>query len=152
MTGEQRFSKLMRLFVKGAKHKYLDAEKLGDMPDNMKLWVVNKKDWMVKYDLHRGFTTHLNLGKGLSLQEFVNSYHWSFTHFSSDENRLMAWLNGGTLLFCETKECETFDSRPFSRPLNEIFEDIIEKRIQEAVKRERRIWEMEQMQKKMDRG
>lgn len=139
----------MRMFVKGAKHQFLDAEKLGDMPDDMKSWVVNKKDWMAKYDLHRGFTDHLNQGSGLTLQEFVNFYHWSFTHFSTEEERLVAFLNGGTLLFCDTQECDKFDSHPFSRPLAEMMDDIIRKRVDEAVKRERRIWELEEKNKEI---
>lgn len=143
MTGEERFSRVMNKFSDGAKHVYHQAEMLGDMPDGMKPWVLKKEDWTLKYGLNRSFLNHLNRKHGMSLQEYVNSYHWAFSHFETEEDRLEAFLNGGTLLFCDTKECEQFDSHPFSRPLAEIMEGIIQKRVDDAVKRERRIWELQ---------
>ena len=85
----------------------------------------------------------------MSLQEYVNSQHWVFSHFETEEERLEAYLNGGTLLFCDTKECDKFASHPFSRPLADIMEDIIQRRVDEAVKRERRIWELEEKNKEI---
>lgn len=149
MTGEQRFSRVMNQFCDGAKHVYHEVEMLGDVPKGMKPWILNKEDWTLKYGLNRSFLSHLNHRHGMSLQEYVNSQHWVFSHFETEEERLKAYLNGGTLLFCDTKECDKFASHPFSRPLADIMEDIIQKRVDEAVKRERRIWELEEKNKEM---
>ena len=147
MTGEERFSRVMNQFCDGAKHVYHEVEMLGDIPKSMKPWLLNKEAWTAKYELKRSFLGHLNQKSGMTLQEFVNTYHWVFTHFETDEDRLVAFLNGGTLLFCDTMECDQFDSHPFSRPLAEIMEDVIQKRVDKAVKQERRIWELEEKNK-----
>lgn len=144
MTGEERFCRVLNQFCDGAKHVYHELERLGELRGNMKSWVLNKEDWTKAYGLKRSFLQHLNHKKEMTLQEYINASHWMFSHFETEEDRLQAYLNSGTLLFYDTKECQEFASHPFSRPLSEINEALLQKRVADAVKRERRIWELKE--------
>ena len=63
------------------------------------------------------------------LSEFVRFANWIFTHYPSEEDRLEALLEICTVLFCHTKENADYGWHPFSRPLNQINEDKIEKEL-----------------------
>ena len=45
----------------------------------------------------------------------------------------------GTVLFCHTKENADYGWHPFSRPLDQILEDMIEKEVKKRVEKEERI-------------
>ena len=45
----------------------------------------------------------------------------------------------GTVLFCHTKENADYGWHPFSRPLNQILEDMIETEVKKRVEKELRI-------------
>lgn len=138
------------MFRDKAKKKYREAERLNDLSDEMKKWVVNNKDMVVKFRLNSTFEVHLKQGKLMSLTECVKFFFWIFSHFKTQEDRMEAWMNAGTLLFYNTQECEDFDFHPFERPLDQIWEKVIEERVQERLKKELRIkrmeWELERMQ------
>ncbi|WP_147347170.1 MULTISPECIES: hypothetical protein [Segatella] len=71
-----------------------------------------------------------------SRKRFTN---WIFTHYTSEEVRLKVWMGIGTVLFCHTKENADYGWHPFSRPLDQILEDMIEKEVKKRVEKELRI-------------
>ena len=58
---------------------------------------------------------------------------------SSEPPRLKVWMGIGTVLFCHTKENADYGWHPFSRPLDQILEDMIEKEVKKRVEKEERI-------------
>lgn len=69
----------------------------------------------------------------------VRFTNWIFTHYASEEVRLKVWMGIGTVLFCHTKENADYGWHPFSRPLNQIYEDMVEKEVKKRVEKELRI-------------
>ena len=70
------------------------------------------------------------------LSEFVRFTNWIFTHYASEEVRLKVWMGIGTVLFCHTKENADYGWHPFSRPLDQILEDIHDREGSEEASRE----------------
>lgn len=105
----------------------------------MRAWVLKKSDIKKAFHLTRSFFTHLNKGEHMLLSEFVRFTNWIFTHYPSEEVRLEALLEVCTVLFCHTKENADYGWHPFSRPLNQILEDMIEKEVKKRVEKELRI-------------
>ena len=138
-TAEQRFDKFANQFVKDAKHIYAEKAAYHELTEGMLAWVLKKSDIMKKFHLKRTFFTHLNKGEYMLLSEFVRFTNWIFTHYDSEEDRLEALLEVDTVLFCHTKENAVFGWHPFSRPLNQIIEDKIEKEVKKRVEKELRI-------------
>ena len=91
------------------------------------------------FHLTRSFFTHLNKGEHMLLSDFVRFTNWIFTHYPSEEVRLEALLEVCTVLFCHTKENADYGWHPFSRPLDQIYEDMIEKEVKKRVEKEERI-------------
>ena len=138
-TAEQRFGKLSTLLVKVAKHTYFEKSAYHELTDGMRSWVLNKGDIQVKFHLKRSFFKHLKNGKLMLLSEFVRFTTWIFSHYPSEEVRLKAWMGIGTVLFCHTKENADYGWHPFSRPLDQIYEEMIEGEVKKRVAEEARI-------------
>lgn len=153
-TGEQRFGAVAMMFSEKAKKKYHAAERLNDMPESMKKWVVNKQDIIVKFHLNSTFSVHLKNGRLMSLTEYVKFFFFIFNCLETAEDRLMAWLNAGTLLFYNTLECEDFDFHPFDRPLDQLLNRVVEERVKKRLRQELRIkrmeWENERRQEEQE--
>lgn len=148
-TGEQRLDELLDLFERVVKHEYLEAKKLGDIPEDMQGWVVYKEDWEKEYGLKRAFNKHLKTGHGMTFSEFDKCLHWCLGFFDSEESRLQFFLDVGSLLFYHTLECKEFGSYPFSRPLDELLESIIKERVDEAVANALRTYKWQQRQEEI---
>lgn len=138
-TAEQRFDKFANQLVKAAKHIYSEKAAYHELTEGMLAWVLKKSDIMKKFHLNRTFFTHLNKGEHMLLSEYVRFTNWIFTHYDSEEDRLDALLEVDTVLFCHTKENEDYGWHPFSRPLNQLIEDKIEKEVKKRVEKELRI-------------
>lgn len=138
-TAEQRFDKFSNQLVKSAKHIYSEKAAYHELTDGMRAWVLKKSDIKKEFHLNRTFFTHLNKGEHMLLSEFVRFANWIFTHYDSEEDRLEALLEIDTVLFCHTKENADYGWHPFSRPLNQIIEDKIEKEVKKRVEKELRI-------------
>lgn len=138
-TAEQRFDKFSNQLVKSAKHIYSEKAAYHELTEGMRAWVLKKSDIMIKFHLKRTFFTHLNKGEYMLLSEYVRFTNWIFTHYDSEEDRLEALLEVDTVLFCHTKENAVFGWHPFSRPLNQIIEDKIEKEVKKRVEKELKI-------------
>ena len=138
-TAEQRFDKLSNQLVKSAKHIYSEKATYHELTEGMRAWVLKKSDIKKKFNLTRSFFTHLNKGEHMLLSEFVRFTNWIFTHYPSEEVRLEALLEVCTVLFCHTKENADYGWHQFSRPLNQILEDMIEKEVKKRVEKELRI-------------
>ena len=138
-TAEQRFDKFSNQLVKSAKHIYSEKATYHELTEGMRAWVLKKSDIKKKFHLTRTFFTHLNKGEHMLLSEFVRFANWIFTHYPSEEDRLDALLEIGTVMFCHTKENADYGWHPFSRPLNQIIEDKIEKEVKKRVEKELRI-------------
>ena len=138
-TAEQRFDKLSNQLVKSAKHIYSEKATYHELTEGMRAWVLKKSDIKKAFHLTRSFFTHLNKGEHMLLSEFVRFTNWIFTHYDSEEDRLEALLEIDTVLFCHTKENADYGWHPFSRPLNQIIEDKIEKEVKKRVEKELRI-------------
>ena len=52
---------------------------------------------------------------------------------------MKVWMGIGTVLFCHTKENADYGWHPFSRPLDQIYEDMVEKEVKKRVEKELRI-------------
>lgn len=150
-TAEQRFGQVVEQFISSAKHRYSDARQEGDVPAWMKEWLNLKGDFEPAYHLSRTFAKHLSQGTLMTLTEMVNLFHWIFTHFETEEDRLRAWLNAGTIFFCNTTECEENHSHPFSRPLGDILDAYIDKEVERRVKEELRIMDLKKMQEELEK-
>ena len=151
-TAEQRFGKLSTLLVKAAKHTYFEKKAYHELTDGMRTWVLNKSDILEKFYLKRSFLKHLKDGKLMLLSEFVRFSTWIFSHYSTDEQRMEVWMDLGTVLFCDTKENADYGWRPFSRPLNRIYEDKIEKEVEKRVAEEARIRGWKKAQGEIGKG
>jgi len=138
-TAEQRFDKFSNQLVKSAKHIYSEKATYHELTEGMRAWVLKKSDIKKEFHLNRTFFTHLNKGEHMLLSEFVRFANWIFTHYPSEEDRLDALLEICTVLFCHTKENADYGWHPFSRPLNQIIEDKIEKEVKKRVEKELRI-------------
>ena len=150
-TAEQRFDQVTNLFIKAAKHRYKEALQNGMMTEQMHSWINLKGEFQKAFHLDRTFASHFSHRRLMTLGEMVNLFHWIFTHFETEEERLVAWLNAGTLFFLHTKECESNRTRPFSRPLAEILKTYINREVERRVKEELRIREIKKMEEKMER-
>lgn len=138
-TAEQRFDKLSNRLVKSAKHIYSEKATYHELTEGMRAWVLKKSDIKKAFHLTRSFFTHLNKGEHMLLSEFVRFTNWIFTHYASEEVCLKVWMGIGTVLFCHTKENADYGWHPFSRPLDQIYEDMIEKEVKKRVEKELRI-------------
>lgn len=138
-TAEQRFDKLSNQLVKSAKHIYSEKATYHELTEGMRAWVLKKSDIKKAFHLTRSFFTHLNKGEHMLLSEFVRFTNWIFTHYASEEVRLKVWMGIGMMLFCHTKENVDYGWHPFSRPLDGIYEDMIEKEVKKRVEKELRI-------------
>ena len=138
-TAEQRFDKFSNQLVKSAKHIYSEKATYHELTEGMRAWVLKKSDIKKEFHLNRTFFTHLNKGEHMLLSEFVHFTNWIFTHYPSEEVCLKVWMGIGTVLFCHTKENADYGWHPFSRPLNQIIEDKIEKEVKKRVEKELRI-------------
>ena len=112
----------------------------------MRAWVLKKSDIKKAFHLTRSFFTHLNKGEHMLLSEFVRFTNWIFPHYTSEEVRLKVWMGIGTVLFCHTKENADYGWHPFSRPLDQILEDMIEKEVKKRVEKELRICALKKAQ------
>ena len=148
-TAEQRFDKLSNQLVKSAKHIYSEKATYHELTEGMRAWVLKKSDIKKKFHLNRTFFTHLNKGEHMLLSEFVRFTNWIFTHYASEEVRLKVWMGIGTVLFCHTKENADYGWHPFSRPLNQILEDMIEKEVKKRVEKELRIRALKKAQEEI---
>ena len=142
---------MLNHFISHARQKYNAARKNGDLSENMKTWVNNRRDFMPLYGLvNKTFSSHLHDGVCMMLDEFVRVMHWVFTHFSTEKDRMKSLLDVGTLLFCNTKEAKENGWRPFSRPLGDILEDYIQKEVDRRVAEELRLFHLKEELKKLE--
>lgn len=151
-TAEQRFGKLSTLLVKVAKHTYFEKSAYHELTDGMRTWVLNKCDIQEKFHLKRSFFKHVKNGKLMLLSEFVRFTNWIFSHYPTEEVRLKAWMHLGSVLFCNTKENDDYGWHPFSRPLDQIFEDLVEKEVKKRVAEELRIRSWKKAQGEIGKG
>lgn len=121
----------------------MEAKKLGDMSESMSRWKVKKQDiseaFMWSDGYHRMFKKKISLFDETPVQmkmsDFLSSYFWVFSECETEEDRLRAYLDGGTFLFIDSAECEKFGMHPFSRPMGEIFDDMVNRKVEEEVRR-----------------
>lgn len=151
-TAEQRFGKFVNLLVQVAKHTHFENSKNGDLSEGMRNWVLNKEDIRKKFHLKRSFSTHMTEGKLMLLYEFVRIINWILSHYSSEETRLKVLFKIANLLLCDTKENADYGWRPFSRPIDQLFEEMVERKVQERVARELRIRGWKKAQEEIGKG
>ena len=113
--------------------------------------MVYKEDWRKKFGLKRAFNKHLKAGDGMTIKEFVRCLHYCFSFCDTEKTRVQFWLVVGILLFFHAQECEDFDSHPFSRPLDDFLNELIQKNVDEAVAEALRAYEWELKQGDMER-
>ncbi len=89
----------------------------------MRRWRVNDRDVLESAGLTRSFTDHLRRGSQMTLDEFVRSMNLVFSYCSSEAECFEAYLNAGSLLFCDTAESEASGFRPFAKPLGRMWRE-----------------------------
>lgn len=142
-SGVNRFLFALSLFGQFKKEEYMEAKKDGDMSESMSHWKVKKQDiseaFMWSDGYHRMFKKKFSLFDETPVQmkmsDFLSSYFWVFSDCETEEDRLRAYLDGGTFLFKDTAECEKFGMHPFTRSLGEIFDDMVNRKVEEEVRR-----------------
>lgn len=110
-----------------------------------KAWVVLETDWEQKFGVRHTVWGHLNKHSNLKLKDFVRFCLVAFTYFQTKKDKLEAWMNVGTLLFCDTKEGEELHQHPFSKSLHDVLEDVIKEEVKERVESALRIEELKRM-------
>lgn len=145
-TAEERFSEVAHELYKAARHEYTMSDKYGELTDSMRRWTLNLDDIALKFHLGRQFRKHFRQKRLMQLWEFVRLAHWMLTHYDSEEARLYMLLDVLTLLFFGTKENEEYGWRPFSRPLHEVFDDMVSREVERRVRQELNIRHWKRMQ------
>lgn len=145
-TAEERFSEAAREFQKAARREYKLSEKYGELTDSMRQWVINLGDITPAFHLGRQFREHLKSNTLMHLSEFVRLVNWMLTHYDDEQSRLHMLMDVLTLLFYGTSENEEYGWHPFSRPLGEIFDDVVEREVERRVQQELRIRKLREMQ------
>ena len=110
-------------------------------------WHLTHKELDEVFHFTRSTHEHLSKGKNLTLQQFMNVCRAIFSIATSEEDCLMAWLNIAELLFFHGQDSELKVPAPFQHKPMEIIEDMIQKRVDEEVKRRLRL---EEIKKKTD--
>lgn len=117
---------------------YKQNAKDDSLTDLQKTWVLSMPEIIKKFNTSKGFNRKFSKPVNVSMNDLVNSCFWVFTHFKNEVECLEAWLNVGTLLFIHTQENYTFGLAPFSKPLDEIQEDMLVKAVQKLSDRKLR--------------
>lgn len=133
---------MLTMFRKAAKKKRAHSLPCDSDYDELMAWKVLREEWKKKYGMNRQFFEHLNAHANMTLDEFVKSCYAVFALFKTERGRWKVWQNVAILLFCNTKECEDFDMRPFSQSLDELLEQLVEEEVRKRVATELRIEEM----------
>ena len=150
-SAEERFGEVAHKMLASAKHEYKVSEKFGELTDGMRRWKLHLKDICPAFQLGRQFRDHFCHGKLMQLWEFVNLVHWMFTHYDDEKDRLLMLLDIFTLLFFHTKEGEENGWHPFSRPLRELLEEMIEEEAEIRAKKLLCIRKYQQMSHELDK-
>lgn len=151
ISAEERFGEVVYSLIRTLKHEYKLSEKYGELTDGMRRWKFNLKDICPAFQLGRQFCKHLRHGKLMKLWEFVNLMHWMFTLCDDEKGRLMLLMDVCTLLFYHTKEGEENGWHPFSRPLRDLFNEMIEEESERRTNRKLIIRKYQQMSRELDK-
>ena len=145
MTAEERFNEVAHKLYHAARYEYNMCEKFGELTDSMRQWVRNLNGLDSGFGLERRFLDHFRDRDNMLLSEFVRLVHWMLTHYDSEQSRLDMLLDVLTTLFYATRENEENGWHPFSKPLREIFHDVVEREVERRVREELRIRKWKEM-------
>lgn len=146
MSAEERFNEVAHTLYHAARYEYNISEKYGELTDSMRQWVLNLKDLEPEFGLDRKFLDHFRDRDNMQLNEFVRLVHWMLTHYDDEQSRLNMLLDVLTTLFYGTSENEENGWHPFSKPLREIFKDVMEREVERRVRMELRVRKWKEMQ------
>lgn len=122
---------MLKLFKAYTGQVYKQDAKDHCLTDLQKTWVRSMPEIIKKFNTSKGFNRKFSKPVNVSMNDLVNSCFWVFTHFKSEVERLEAWLNVGTLLFVGTRENQEFGLVPFSKPLDEIEQEMQGRAVEE---------------------
>lgn len=146
-SAEERFNEVAHKLYHAARYEYNMCEKFGELTDSMRQWVLNLKDIGKAFNIERQPLENFSRKRLMRLHDFVRIVHWMLTHYDTEESRLHMLLDVLTTLFYATSENENYGWHPFSKPLREIFDDVVERVVERRVKEELRIRKWKEMQK-----
>ena len=98
-------------------------------------WQLTHKELKREFHLTETTFSHLGAGKGLTLLEFSRLCRSVFALARSQKECLEIWLNIAELLFWHGRDAEVDMPSPFEDKPCDILEDMIQKRVDEEVKR-----------------
>ena len=150
-SAEERFDEVAHDVLSAVKHEYKAREKYGELTDAMRQWKYKLKDICPAFHLGRQFCKHFRHGKLMQLWEFVNLVHWMLSLHTDEKERLLMLLDIFTLLFYHTKEGEENDWHPFSRPLRDLLNEMIEEESERRANRKLIIRKYQQMSRELDK-
>lgn len=146
LTAEERFNEVAHTLYHAARYEYNISEKYGELTDSMRQWVRNLKDIGKTFDIERQSLENFSKKKLMRLHDFVRFVHWMLTHYDTEEERLHMLLDVLTTLFYGASENGENNWHPFSKPLREIFDDVMEREVERRVKEELRVRKWKEMQ------
>lgn len=150
-SAEERFGEVAHSLIRTLKHEYKLSEKYGELTDGMRHWKFNLKDICPAFHLGRQFRNHFSHGKLMQLWEFVNLVHWMLSLHTDEKARFLMLLDICTLLFYHTKEGEENGWHPFSRPLRDLFNEIIEEESEKRANQKLTIRKYQAMSRELDK-
>ena len=150
-SAEERFDEVAHSLIRTMKHEYKDREKYGELTDGMRHWKFYLKDICPAFHLGRKFCKHFHHGKLMQLWEFVNLVHWMLSMHTDEKERFLMLLDICTLLFYHTKEGEENGWHPFSRPLRDLFNEIIEEESEKRANSKLTIRKYQAMSRELDK-
>lgn len=146
LTAEERFHNVAHALQKTAKHEHYSSKKYGELTDNMRQWVVNLGDIATEFHIKRQSSENFGRKQLMHLEDFVRYVHWMLTHYDTEEDRLNMLLDVLTTLFYGTRENEKYGWYPFSKPLREIFDEAVERKVERRVREELKVRMWKEMQ------
>lgn len=134
-TGEQCFSKMTNEFFQHME-KMKNESRPGDSNyEQCQKWHLTRKELDEVFHFTRATHEHLSKGENLTLKQFMNVCRAIFSVASSEWDCLVAWANIAELLFFQGHDDKLKVPLPFKRKPMDIIEDIIQKQVEEEVKR-----------------
>ena len=134
-TGEQCFSKMTNEFFQHME-KMKNESRPGDSNyEQCQKWHLTRKELDEVFHFTRATHEHLSKGENLTLKQFMNVCRAIFSVASSEWDCLVAWANIAELLFFQGHDDKLKVPLPFHRKPMDIIEDIIQKQVEEEVKR-----------------